>query len=395
VLFPALINEYPEEKENFLSIMILTLLDETSIGQYKRVCDYAIESVHESKLWEQNPKDAQSILFGYIKLKPLYKSIIEEKRKEMGYWGRIPKSSIFEELYKITNDFTLEELSFDRNDIDSFDIHDYEIIYQLIPSNTNNRIHLDIFRKSLPMIASQLLKDRRSYKEEFGDDSHIYLLRIHIFRRFAYFLLQREITDIEEFLNPFIVEFYPTEEAASFIAELISAEDNQKNYDQFWYIWDCLYPKIKDVSTNPRNYYLKEVLINYLLAWRWWREGIEEWHSLKKESLYLFENASKDLGNIPSVLYSVARVVNTIGSNFKEDGIDWIYTMTSNNKSLVLEDLESNTLYYLEKFTRKYIYINKEKIKKEIRLKNKIIPILDFMIERGSIQGYLLRESIL
>jgi len=28
-------------------------------------------------------------------------------------------------------------------------------------------------------------------------------------------------------------------------------------------------------------------------------------------------------------------------------------------------------------------------------LKNKVIPILDFMIERGSIHGYLLRESIL
>lgn len=392
---PSLISEYPDEKESFLSIMILTLLDETPIGQYKRVCDYAIESVHESKLWEHNQKDAQSILFGYIKLKPLYKAIIEEKRKEKRNWGRIPKSSIFEELDKITNDFTLESISFDINDIDSFDIHDYEIIYQLIPSDTNNRIHLDIFRKSLPMLASLLMKDRRDYKEESGDDSHIYLLRIHIFRRFAYFILQRELTDIEEFFNPFIIEFYPTEEAASFIAELISAEDNQKNYEQFWYIWNCFYPKIKDVSTNPRNYYLKEVLINYLLAWRWWREGIEEWHSLKKESLCLFENASKDLGNIPSVLYSVARVVNTIGSKFKEDGIDWIYTITSNNKSLVLGDLESNTLYYLEKFTRKYIYISKETIKKELRLKNKIIPILDFMIERGSIQGYLLRESIL
>jgi hypothetical protein len=40
---------------------------------------------------------------------------------------------------------------------------------------------------------------------------------------------------------------------------------------------------------------------------------------------------------------------------------------------------------------RKFIFINKQKIKEEIRLKNKVIPILDFMIERGSIHGYLLR----
>lgn len=44
---------------------------------------------------------------------------------------------------------------------------------------------------------------------------------------------------------------------------------------------------------------------------------------------------------------------------------------------------------------RKFIFMNKQQIKQEIRLKNKAVPILEFMIERGSIHGYLLRESIL
>lgn len=135
--------------------------------------------------------------------------------------------------------------------------------------------------------------------------------------------------------------------------------------------------------------------MNYLLAWRWWREDIEEWHSLKSDNLSLYTNASRELGHIPSVLFSITKVLNSIGSNFKNEGIDWIHTIVSNNSSLQLDDLESNILYYLEMFLRKYIFINKQKIKEEIRLKNKIIPILDFMIERGSIHGYLLRESIL
>lgn len=132
-----------------------------------------------------------------------------------------------------------------------------------------------------------------------------------------------------------------------------------------------------------------------MFAWRWWREGIEEWRSLKKEDLTLYTNASKEMGNIPSVLYSIVKVLNSIGSKFKDEGIEWIHTIVLNNKSLNLDDLESNTLYYLEMFLRKYIFINRQKIKQEIRLKNKIIPILEFMIERGSIHGYLLRESIL
>lgn len=391
---PALINEYPEETEDYVSIMVLALFDETPIGQYKRICDYVIESIHQSKLWEQNSKVAQSILFGYIKLRPTYKDIIAQKRKEIG-WGRISKSSILEELEKTNADFTFEKISFDINDIFSLDIHDLEIVFQLIPSDTKDKIHLDIYAKSLPLLASQLLKDRRSYKDDSGDNSNIYSLRLRVFKRFAYFILQRDKTEIDTFLKPFIDSFASTEETASFIEELVSAEDHLYKPEQFWHIWNYLYPKIKELCVNPHSYHLKEIIINYLFAWRWWREGIEEWRSLKRENLSLYTNASKDIGNIPAVLYSVAKVLNSIGSNFKDEGVDWIHTIVSSNKSLHLDDLESNTLYYLEKFLRKFVFINRQKIKEEIKLKNKIIPILDFMIERGSIHGYLLRESIL
>lgn len=391
---PVLINEYPEETKDYVSIMVLALLDETPIGEYKRICDYVIESIHKSKLWEQNSKVVQSILFGYIKLKPIYKNIIAEKRKEID-WGSVSKSSILAELEKTNIDFTFETISFMPNDIVSLDIHDLEIVLQLIPSDTKDKIHLEIYAKSLPSLASQLLKDRRSYKGDSGDDSNIYLLRQHIFKNFAYFILQREESEIDVFLKPFIDSFSSTEETAAFISELVSAEDYLNKYEQFWHIWNSLYPKIKELCNNPRDYDLKEIIINYFFAWRWWREGIEEWRSLKKENLSLYANASKEIGYIPAVMYSVVKVLNTIGTNFKDEGVDWIYTIVSNNKLLHLDNLESNTLFYLEKFLRKFIFINRQKIKEDIKLRNKIIPILDFMIERGSIHGYLLRESIL
>ncbi len=388
---PSLINEYPGEVEEYISFMVIVLFDEMPLGAYKRICDYVIESIHKSKLWEQNQKVAQSILFGYIKLKPLYKNIIDEKRVEKGYWGKISKSSILNELEKVNTEFSFVNISFDINDIDSLDIHGLEIVHQLIPSNTKDKIHLDIYEKSLPLLASQLLKDRRSYK----DDSNIYSLRLSVFKRFSHFILKRDKSEIDTFLKPFLDSFSSTEETASFIGELVSAEDYLNNHVQFWSIWNSLYPKIKELCINPRGYHLKEIIINYLLAWCWWREDIEEWRSLKKENSSLYANASKDMGNIPAVLYSIVRVLNSIGTNFQDEGIDWINTIVLNNSSLKLADLESNTLYYLEKLLRKYIFINRQKIKEEIRLKNKIIPILDFMIERGSIHGYLLRESIL
>lgn len=389
---PSLINEYPNEAEDYIFQMVLYLFNTTSLGNYKRICDYVIEAIHKSKLWEQNQKVAQSILFGYIKFKPLYKNIIAKKRKEnKGYWGQISKSSIIEASDKINVDFTFKDIAFSIKDIDSLDIHDLEIVYQLIPSNTKDKIHLDIYAQSLPLFSSQLFKDRRSHKDDFSISS----LRLHVFKRFAYFILQREKNEIEIFFKPFFDSVSSTEETESFLSELISAEDNLKNYKQFWHIWDNLYPKIKELCNNPHSFFLKEIVINYLLASHQWREDIKEWKSLKNENLLLYNNASKEIGHIPSVLYSICKILNSIGSNFKNEGIDWIHTIVSNNSSLHLGDLESNTLYYLEMFLRKFIFINRQKIKQEIRLKNKIIPILDFIIERGSIHGYLLRESIL
>jgi hypothetical protein len=392
---PSLINESPEKLEEYISIMVLSLLDDTPIGYYKRICDYVIETIHESKLWEQNSINAQSILFGYIKLKPFYKNIYAEKRKEKGNWGRIPNSLIFKELDERLIDFSFKEISFDIHDIDLFDIHDLEIIYQLIPSNTKDEIHLKIYDKSLPLLASQLLKDRRSYREENGNDSNIYLLGLHIFKRFAYFILQREITEIDIYLKPFIDSFNSTEETSLFLDEIISAEDYNNRHEQFWYVWNKLYPKIKEICINTHDYYLSKVINSYLLAWQRWREGIDEWHTLKEDNLSLYVNASRDLGHIPSVLYSITKVLDSIGSKFISEGVDWLYLIVSKNATLKMGDLESNTIYYLERSIRKFIFMNKEKIKREIELKNKVIPILDFMIERGSIHGYLLRESIM
>lgn len=390
---PVLINEYPNEVNNYIKLMILVLLDERTVGN-KRVCDYVIDSIFESKLWEYNTNVAQSILLGYILLKPQYENIYSEKRKEVG-WGYISKKYLLKELEKRNQKLNFENISFDINKIVLLDISTLEKIYLLIPVDTKNKIHLQIFKESLPYVASQLLKNGRAKRSNNGEDFNMPISRLYIFRRFAYFILYREKQEIDIYINPFLESLSSNEEAISFIEELVAAEDRINKYEQFWYIWDKLFPKIMELCVNHRNYFSQKILINYLLAYQYWYAHIDSWHSLKKENLYLYDMAIKKMGNIPAVLYSITRVLNSIGSNFKEEGVDWIYAIVSNNEFLNLGDLETKTLNYLEIFLRKYIFTHRQKIKEQIRLKNKIIPILNFMIERGSIHGYLLRESIL
>jgi hypothetical protein len=101
------------------------------------------------------------------------------------------------------------------------------------------------------------------------------------------------------------------------------------------------------------------------------------------------------MGRSPSVLYSLSKLLTDIGSGFRDDGILWISEMLKNNPSLSSEELEVNTVYYLENLVRNYVLKNRHKIKTTLQLKNKILVILDFLLAKGSVTAYFLREDIL
>ena len=94
-------------------------------------------------------------------------------------------------------------------------------------------------------------------------------------------------------------------------------------------------------------------------------------------------------------LYSISKVLNDIGSKFLEDGIFWVSDILQRNKNLFSEELEINTIFYIENIVRRYILTNRKKIRKTLKIKKDIITILNFLVEKGSVTGYLLREDIL
>lgn len=155
-----------------------------------------------------------------------------------------------------------------------------------------------------------------------------------------------------------------------------------------------LYQPLNSLCLNG-GYHSSQLLIDYLLAWKWWTKVIVEWHSFGKSNHAFYGKIACEMGGYPAVLYSVVRVLNTIGSQFAGEGINWIYEIVKGNRQLPEAEYESDTLFYLEQFMRKYVFRNKEMIRKDLVRKNRVITILDFMVEMGSVQGYLLRENIL
>jgi hypothetical protein len=168
-----------------------------------------------------------------------------------------------------------------------------------------------------------------------------------------------------------------------------------QTYDNFWAVWDCFYDVVKKAAISGKSNYRDILISNYLLGWRWWKETAKSWHSLREREKVFYGKVVNDMGRHPAVLYSIAKLVNEIGSAFLGDSVIWISDILAGNKNLYHTELVTNTIYYLEVLVRKYVYLNRTRLKTDRLLKNRLLVILEFLIDKGSVNAYLLREDIL
>jgi hypothetical protein len=378
-------------------ILLLTLFDRYPIGEYKRVCDYAIEAINNN-LARLSPDHALRIFRGYFAFAGKF-AAIDKQMQLSGYRTPGYRYSRSEAVDKFTTDhdadlnaYIADELVFDETKVEGVDILILESTFNLTPTDTMVQVQLDFAKAALPVLAKKLLKeDKRSDYDERTD----YKLRYRFFVRVSHFLLQREVATIKEWIAPFVEAFVISKESADFLQELISAEDKLRTYEPFWIVWDSFYEKIKRYTLEGSRYKLNTIIHNYLLAWQWWKKTAKEWFSLKEREKLFYAKVTQDLGGNPAVLYGTAKILNEIASGYLNDGVIWISDMLGKNKNLFTDELETNTIYYMEVIVRKYVYLNRTKLKSDRYMKNKLLIILEFLIGKASVNAYLLREDVL
>lgn len=390
---PLLLKLFPAEIEIIKTILLLVLFDFYPIGSYKRLSDYSVEAILYN-LWDISFEDAQSIFLGYLLLKSKYDELVEKIRqsnfrKDIYQISKSQVISIFiEEREKELKDIIFNRINYSNlRYIKQLDLEILETAFELIPPGTNNKVHIKFALEILPIFAKKLLND---------EDRIDYSLKQRFFKKFAYFVLNRKKEEILDYIQPFIDNFTSSQEMIHFFQELIFAEDYLNHYKQFWTVWEYFYPKIVELcSRKDSGFYTNEIIKNYLLAWPYWKESAKEWHTLKDKEKLFFKKVVKDIGYCPSVFYSISKLLNSIGSRFLDDGVYWVSDMIKNHGEQLNKKLENNTMYYLEEFIRKYILINRQLMKTDKTIRDRVLTILNFLINQGSSKAYLMREDIL
>ncbi|HHE8645947.1 TPA: ATP-binding protein, partial [Escherichia coli] len=160
--------------------------------------------------------------------------------------------------------------------------------------------------------------------------------------------------------------------------------------------WDLFFDKVVTLCKDgDRYWYVDKIIKSYLFAESPWKENSNGWHTFKDSNSQFFCDVSRTMGHCPSTLYSLAKSLNNIASCYLNQGITWLSEMLSVNKKLWEKKLENDTVYFLECLVRRYINTERERIRRTKQLKEEVLVILDFLVEKGSVVGYMSRENIL
>lgn len=392
---PLLLKRFPNDHVKIKDILLLLMFDSQMVGN-QRVSDCAISAI--SNLWNEYSHDANALLYGYLLLKPKFDDLCELTQKE-NKEKKINHFSIISLIESFKTEYADEIQQFTSNQLTYLDISNVATIqpitlmtaFLLVPLRTIDVNHKKFVEDIIPIVINIMkIEDRKRHRN--------HSLEQRFLSKFAHFVLTLEISEIESHIQPF-AELIGDRSAGDMIAnllnELVFAENIINQYEEFWTIWQLFYPQIVKLCSKEnllRDY--RAIIHNYLLAFQW-KAGTKEWHSLKDRERAFFKKVSNDIGNNCAVLYSIAKLLNDIGSNFASDGISWISSIIQRDPDLYRKELEEDTVYYLENFVRSYILKNRQNIKITLQLKTQILVILNFLLKKASVTAYLLREDIL
>ena len=393
-VLPILTEFFPEEEGIIKYLMILALMHESPIDigvtKFNSVVINAIQP-----LWKKDFDFALSIYIGYIILAQKKNNMLYEYKRNAMKYGRFDfdhhdfmekfkesNSAIFE---KIVNESIISE---NIKNIENVDINILSTAFQITPLKSECTIEIPYTKEIIATVSEKILSDDR-------EDKIDYSTRHSFLEKYTRYVLHLELHEIKDYLAPFVNNFVIGEGIVELIKEFISSEDYANRPDHFWTVWKLFRDKIVDASVNGKGrHYANKVIESYMFAHNYWKEDAKEWHTFSQERKGFFSDLTKKLGGDASYLYSLSKLLCSLGNTYIDDGIFWLSSAIKSNEINLTGNNRDNTIFYLEKSVRIYLFTNREKVRRTAQVKSAVIVILDFLIDNGSIIGYLLREDV-
>ena len=173
----------------------------------------------------------------------------------------------------------------------------------------------------------------------------------------------------------------------SLLSHIIIEADKRGDADRFWMIWNVYRDLLPELLKWGNSQQLRTYLLNIQ-----WKDGVKEWRCLRQGDIGFFDYVAENSGGNAKVLECIAKDLTNIANNYQTEGMGWISKIVLNHPSVNLA--ETSALFYLEQVMMEYVYANKMKIRKTPELHAQVRAVLNFMVSKSSVTGFVLRDMV-
>lgn len=371
---------FPDDRLEFMVILLLILFNDAKIDATNYFSSFSIIALR--KLYVQHPICVNNILCCYSEFKQdfddIYSKIIKENRNS----NIINLFALAVEKFLDKYETELEHIT-DYNEFkfENLNLISANVIFQTIPENSNDELHLELFKFAFQLFANDLF-DRDSQL----NSSKYYFVRYVFLMRFCNTTLMNK-SNLKEYISPFLNQFIINDGAYELINSFVNVVKDD-SIGEFWDIWWMFLEKILDNHENIGKYYLEKVLTKFVINYQ-----LENDFDLSEDIIEIekqfYRRVCKELGEYEFILNSISKIV--IESKFILSGLTWIKIILGKSD---FNNVEKGTIDNLEYFVKKYVNFNSKNIMGDIKIQQDLSLVLDFLIKNGSNDAFRLNEWI-
>ncbi|MHB1154031.1 MAG: P-loop NTPase family protein [Eubacteriales bacterium] len=345
-------------------------------------------------MWESQPATAHIIFSLFIHLTSDFNKWLRTRVQE--------KKNV--EQFVLQYKQKIEDIISSNKDLNVSDLakqNANDLMKVAMTLDANSEAHFKLFIQIADGIFLRIFSESRHHNREERLNYQLVPAFIDWLANYIYSTSESKAVDL---INLIMSKANSESYVNNLLTRILFKHDEIKDNEKFWHIWNGLFPYIKALCKKQKQYVmdtdvtylanLNEIISTYCFAWPWWGDEQKQWVGVQYAHLGFFSMIVEEIGYMPATLYSTARFLYTIGSDFIVEGIPWLSTIIDKNTHLATRELKTITVYYLEDILINLVTKYENDIKKKDSLRKDVLIILNYLVEKGSTVGFLIREEL-
>lgn len=239
------------------------------------------------------------------------------------------------------------------------------------------------------------IKSEHSHSQSRGRYKRNYWDEMALSMRLQEFVMRTSIDVAIAILKPILgaVDRHP-KEIYKFIEGLTGIEDREPNTPQFWFIWQLFADSIQRanwLAQLDREYSIGNKMISAIFLGSWWKEEVHHWKSLEGHAHHV-DNLFNDLPPSSTVMDNYVRFLYDIGEQSLPEAFVYIANhLHIGDPQQILR--KTNTVFMLEVLLQRHVYGRPLELKREHKLRDAVLFLLDLLVEQGSSAAFRMRDD--